>query len=94
MSFLNGQFKNSYKELRNKLRNRYTRMNKKEYGIVDGVGYWLKQCDIKPTEINVQIICNIFGSVPYAYQEMDRLFIIDYLKDNKFKVYKNEFKNK
>ena len=76
--------KDAYKTLRKKLKNEFTKP-KGEYGVPSAVGDWFKQCGIKPTSKHLNIVCTIFGSVPYPHQEKDRKFIVKYLKNNKYK---------
>lgn len=81
--------KDSYKELRKKLKDHFTAPNNgKNYEIGGSVGMWVKQCGINPTAKHTIIICTIFGSVPYPYQSYDRKLILMFLKDNKYKDYK------
>jgi hypothetical protein len=82
--------KSSYKELRKNLKNRFYK-EPKGYEIRGSVGVWCKQCDINPTPKTLKIICLIFGSVPYCYQESDRTKILKYLKTHKYKDFKNEY---
>jgi len=83
--------KTEYKELRKKLKNEFKKPSGNDYKITHSVGEWLKQCGLKPTSTHLTIICKIFGSLPYPYQELDRKFIIDYLKNNKYKVYREKY---
>jgi len=83
--------KDSYKELRRKLRNEFVKP-RGDYGVPSSVGVWLYQCAIKPDKYNLSIICKIKGSVPYPHQEVDRLEIITYLKNNKYKQFKKDYK--
>ncbi len=82
--------KKAYKELRKKLKNKFVKPKGNDYAINGSVGLWLHQCGIKPTETHITIIYKIFGSIPYPYQEWDRKFILKYLKNNKYKGFKNE----
>lgn len=79
--------KKLYNELRAKLKDEYF-TNSGDYAIMGSVGSWLKQCDVKPTRDTLGIVCDIMGSVPYPAQSEDRLFIINYLKKNKYKQFK------
>ncbi len=83
--------KKAYKQLQKKLKNKFIQSG--EYGVPSAVDEWFKQCKINPTSEHLNIVCTIFGSVPYPHQEKDRLFIIEYLKDNKYKVFKNGKQN-
>lgn len=78
--------KKVYKELRKKLKNHFVKP-KGNYGVPSAVGEWFLQSDITPTKWHLEIVCNIFGSVPYPHQEDDRLFVITYLKRNKYREY-------
>lgn len=79
--------KKAYNELREKLKNKYTKPNK-EYGVPSAVSDWLIQCGIKPHVGNLNIICWIMGSVPYPHQEADRKVILKYLKKYTYKEFK------
>ena len=79
--------KRSYKELRKKLTHKFTPPTD-EYGIVGSVEVWVSCCGIKPLAKHTEIICKIFGSVPYPYQKADRAVILEYLKKNKYKDFK------
>jgi len=81
--------KKEYKQLRKKLKNKFDKPRGKDYAIQGSVGMWFEQCGIKPTSKHLNIVCTIFGSVPYPYQEYDRTTIIRFLKHNKYKGYKN-----
>ena len=81
--------KKSYKELKKKLKNKFTRP-KGEYSVPSSTGVWFKQCGIKPTPSHLFIVCTILGSVPYPHQESDRLIIITYLNKTKYKAFKND----
>lgn len=78
--------KKAYKELRKKLKNKWVKP-KGEYGLPSAIGAWLVQCDIQPTVEHTNILCRIMGSVPYPHQESDRLILITYLKNHKYKEY-------
>jgi len=83
--------KKEYKELRKKLKNEFKPSKKNlEHKLKGSVGLWLIQCDIEPTSIHLNIICSIFGSVPYCNQEYDRKYILDYLQNNKYKEFKSD----
>ena len=85
--------KKAYKELQKHLKNKYVKQNQNGgYPISDSVGLWVHQCGIRMRSYHFIIIANIFGSVPYPYQEADRKKILKYLKKNKYKEFKNEFK--
>ena len=74
----------AYKQLRKKLKNKYQKQNTaKGYNIYGSVGDWVTQCGINCKPTHLRIICEIFGSVPYVYQERDRKVILKYLKENK-----------
>ncbi len=78
--------KKTYKQLQKKLKNHFDKPTTRDYNIAGGVGLWLKQCGIKkPTAKHLNIVCLIFGSVPYPYQEKDRKVILKYLKKHKYK---------
>jgi len=85
--------KDSYKELRKKLKDQFDTPQGNNYAVKGSVGLWVKQCGIKPNKLHTQIICNIFGSVPYPYQSQDRKTILKYLKNNKYKDYKKKVKH-
>jgi len=80
--------KTAFKQLKKKLENKFDRPSGKDYAIKSSVGLWVSQCEIKPTSNHLNIICTIFGSVPYPYQEADRKKILKYLKKNKYKDFK------
>ena len=82
--------KKAYKELRKKLKNKFVKPKGNDYEINGSVGLWVTQCGIKATSKHTDIICTIFGSVPYPYQELDRKFILYFLRENKYKDFKNE----
>jgi len=81
--------KKAYKELQKKLKNRF-KPTTKDYNINGSVGQWVAQSNIKPKPEHTKIICLIFGSVPYCYQESDRKVILNYLKKHKYKEFKRE----
>jgi len=54
-----------------------------DYPIRASVEEWLRQCGLEPKQKYIQIICDIFGSIPYPYQEAHRIEILHYLKHNK-----------
>ncbi len=83
--------KEQYKELRKKLKDKFQRSKHMDYEIAGSVGEWLKQCDIIPSTGKLKIICTIFGSIPYPYQEKDRKFIITFLRENKYKDFKKRY---
>ena len=85
--------KQAYKELKSNLVDEF--FNKKgDYLIKDSVGNWLKQCGVQPTEEHLNIVFKIMGSVPYPAQQSDRLIIITYLKNHKYKEFKNDVNTK
>jgi len=81
--------KAAYKELRKKLQDSYT-PDGRDYRVNSSIGQWVRYSGIKPTLKHTNIICTIFGSVPYVYQPKDRKVILDYLKKHKYKEFKNE----
>ena len=81
--------KKQYKELKKKLKDTYIKQGSgANYEVSSSVGYWVAQCGIHPTEEHTKIIYNIFGSIPYPYQKLDRKIVLDYLHTNKFKDFK------
>lgn len=83
--------KQTYKELRKKLDDAFVNDNRENaYYVVGSVGKWVAQCGMEPTAQHLRIICSIMGSVPYPYQKADRKKILTYLKNNKYKDYKND----
>lgn len=78
--------KKAYKQLCKKLNDGFTKSGN-SYDINGSVGKWVHQCGIKATSEHTEIICIIFGSVPYPYQQADRKTILKYLKKNKYKDY-------
>ena len=82
--------KTAYKELRKKLQNVFSVPKGNDYAIKGSVGLWFTQCGISANSKHLNIVCTIFGSVPYPHQEEDRLIILNYLKKNKYKEYKND----
>lgn len=82
--------KKAYKELQKKLKNKFTRVGS-EYGIPSVVGLWFLQCGIIHTSDKLNIVCTIFGSVPYPHQEADRKIVLKYLKKNKYKQFKKTY---
>lgn len=85
--------KDSYKELRKKLKNKFDKPNGgHNYEAHSSVGVWVKQCGIRPTATHTTIICKIMGHVPFVYVEADRKKILKYLKKNKYKVFKEFYK--
>ena len=80
--------KKAYKELQKKLKDKFTKP-RGEYAIPTVVGTWMAQCNIKPTATHLNIICKIFGGVPYPHQPLDRKVVLKYLKKNKYKKFKN-----
>jgi hypothetical protein len=89
ISFVGSTMKKTYKELRKKLKDKFVKQQGTSYNINSSLGLWLIQSDIKPTPKHINIICTIFGSVPYPYQAEDRGIILTYLKNNKYKDFKN-----
>jgi len=86
--------KKAYKQLRKKLKNSFTPISKgNEYKTYGGVGEWFIHSGIKPTSKHLNIVCTIFGSVPYPFQEQDRKVILKYLRKHKYKEFKSEFTN-
>ena len=83
--------KKAYKELKKKLKNEFIKKGSgQNYEISGSVGLWVTQCGIKATSDHTNIICTIFGSVPYPYQENNRKFILHFLRENKYKDFKRE----
>ena len=83
--------KKIYKELREKMKNTYNHSSNNNYGIVDGVGTWMVQCDVKPTQEKLELLCKINGGKYfYPYQKADRKVILKYLKKNSYKDFKND----
>ncbi len=82
--------KKAYKQLRKKLKNHFTIPKGNNYAVYSSIGLWVKQCGITPKLEHTNIICTIFGSVPYPFQEADRTKILKYLKNHKYKEFKNE----
>ena len=80
----------AYKQLRKKLQNKF-KVTTKDYSLNGSIGQWVEQCGIKPLAAHTNIICTIYGSVPYCYQEQDRQQILLYLETNKFKQFKKDF---
>ena len=82
--------KAEYKELRKKLKDRFTRINQGNgFETICSVGLWVKQCGIVPTAIHTNVICKILGRVPFVYQPDDRKIILSYLKKHKYKDFKS-----
>ncbi len=79
--------KKAYKELRKKLKNKFT--GSSQYGVPSAVLDWIDQSDIDTTLEHLNIVFTIMGSVPYPHQEADRLVIINYLKEHKYGYFKN-----
>ena len=78
--------KADYKELKKKLGSTYTTTTT-EVGIVGSIEDWLRQHGIEPNEAKMKIIYTIFDNkTPYPHQEIDRLFIVNYLNNNKYKT--------
>ena len=84
--------KKAYKEIRKKLKNEFIKPQGRDYEIKSSVGLWLTQCGITVDTKHLTIICTIFGSVPYPYQEQDRQVILKYIKNNKYKDFKHYVK--
>ncbi len=80
----------AYKQLRKKLKNSFAPTTK-DYNLNGSIGQWVRQSGIIPNSNHTMIICSIFGSVPYCYQENDRKKILLYLETNKFKQFKKDF---
>ena len=79
--------KADYKELKKKLGSTYNATTN-NVGIVSGIEDWLQQHNIEPNDVKMQIIFSIFNyKTPHPHQKIDRLFIIDYLKNNKYKTF-------
>lgn len=81
--------KTEYKELRKKLKDKFVKVNGGfNYEAHRSVGLWVSQCGITPTVVHTDIICTIMGHIPFVYQPDDRKKILDYLKGNKYKNFK------
>ena len=83
--------KKSYKQLKKKLLNRFLSGTSREYSVDASVGQWVAQCKIPVNHKHTEIICTIYGSVMYPYQEKDRVIVLEYLKNNKFKDFKHDY---
>lgn len=84
-----------YNQLRERLKNSFVRKKDTQhgYGMLDGVGVWVRQCGIRVKPEHVEIIIAIFGSVPYVYQQQDRTKIINYLHKNRYGTFYKTFNN-
>ena len=75
--------KKAYKDLRKNLKDSFERLPGMDYEIGGNVQHWIKQHCKKYSEDHFRIVCKIYGSVPYPYQEKDRKKILKFLKKNK-----------
>ena len=76
--------RNRYNDLRYKLKDEFKKLPQNDYGLMDGVGNWVVQSGIRLRSQHIEIVCNVFGSVPYPYQANDRIIILDYLATHRF----------
>lgn len=79
-----------YNDLRNNLKDSFKKSGdvKYGYGVMDGVGNWVRQSGIRSKPEHSELIIQIFNAVPYPYQQEDRTYVLNFLHTHRYGAFK------